>query len=181
MKAEIIRKSGSTIVNVQPPEKIQQVSEAQRQSRVWANVATAIASEIPTTASVDALVSEPSPEPEANTCLSGLLAHVDSILGITDEPVEPPVTPELPKSEPSDAPVIDPAPRPSAELSEGQQMIVNVLSKTRSQTLDFIAKRTGLNALYIMLECRNLAELGIVAIDSTSTVRKYRLEVSRAK
>ena len=44
---------------MQPPEKIQQVSEAQRQSRVWANVATAIASEIPTTTSVDALVSEP--------------------------------------------------------------------------------------------------------------------------
>ena len=173
MKAEIIRKPGSTIVNVKPPEKIQQVSEAQRQARVWANVATTIASEIPTTTSVDALVSEP----EA----TGLLAHVDSILGITDEPVEPPVTPELPKPEPSDAPVIDPAPRPSDELSEGQQMIVNVLSHTRSQTLDFIAKRTHLNALYIMMECRNLAKLGIVAIDSTLTVRKYRLEVSRAK
>ena len=199
---------------------------------------------------------EPTPDPEVTTDLNGLLAHVDGILGITDEPVSKPepikqVTaghfyPERHEKEselfdvngrpimaitnPSNflecqelaAAPNDPrtwrgasttAARRSShhsesmdecrkwivlaahclnkanrlaeceaetepdEISEGQKIIVDSLSHTRSQTLDSIAKRTGLNALYIMLECRNLAEIGIVAIDSTSTVRKYRLEV----
>lgn len=108
-------------------------------------------------------------------------------------PALPPITPELPKPEPtSDNPigdklnsvlkqvdcVLEPTPQPKPELTEGQQMIVNALSKTRSHTLDSIARRTGLNALYIMLECRNLFDMGIVAIESTLTVRWYRLEVS---
>lgn len=37
--------SNSVFVNVEPPEPLQQVASAQRQGRVWAKVATAIASE----------------------------------------------------------------------------------------------------------------------------------------
>ena len=69
-------------------------------------------------------------------------------------------------------------PASDSELSEGQQVIVKALCKTRSHTLESIANRTGLNALYIMLECRNLAKLGIVVIVSTVTCRRYRLGVT---
>ena len=70
---------------------------------------------------------------------------------------------------PDNAPENAPDPVPAPELSDGQAAIVKVLRKTVSRTLDDIAKRTGLNALYIMLECRNLAEMGIVQIESTMT------------
>ena len=75
---------------------------------------------------------------------------------------------------------VEPKPTPASdsELSEGQQVILKALCKTRSHTLESIANRTGLNALYIMLECRNLAKLGIVVVISTVTCRRYRLAVS---
>ena len=93
--------------------------------------------------------------------MTALISHLDSITSENPSETEPEATPES-----------------DSELSEGQQLIVKALRKTRSYTLESIANRTGLNALYIMLECRNLAKLGIVEIESTVTCRRYRLAVS---
>ena len=56
-KAEIIRTPNSVFVSVQPPEKLQQAIAAEAQPRVWAKVATAIASELQT----------PEPTPQSAT------------------------------------------------------------------------------------------------------------------
>ena len=97
--------------------------------------------------------------------LQALLAKVDAIMANAPDPAPDPT----------------PDPDPTPELSEGQDAIVKVLRKTRSYTLDDIAEKTGINALYIMHECRILAEMGIVTIESTLTARRYRLAMSKEK
>lgn len=116
---------------------------------------------------------QPSADEDLGDRMKALLAKVDAIMANAPQPE--------PEPEPEPTPAPAPEPDPAPELSEGQSAIVKVLRKTVSRTLEDIARRTGLNALYIMLECRNLAEMGIVEIESTMTVRRYRLAVSYEK
>ena len=111
------------------------------------------------------------------------------------------VTPDLPIAPVStpkqSAPVSTEAPKqPLAELlqevdavmeakpalSQGQEIILKALRKsTHAIDLESIESMTGLNSLYILLSCREMAELGFVEIVSTLTCRKFRASRKVAK
>lgn len=204
---KLIRKPGSVFVTVNPPKPVQipNATHIGERFKEWVNVATEIAETDPEPeAQPTPAVQAPEPEKASHAPLgdptdvriyrlssgkqikiwegsaphnidtwgqsqadtSGCLITMHDAESVKHfHPAEPIVNDDAP-------PMTDPT-----ELSEGQQMIVKALCKTRSHTLESIANSTGLNALYIMLECRNLAKLGIVVIISTVTFRRYRLGV----
>ena len=95
---------------------------------------------------------------------------------ITVTPDLPTPTPQAPKQPLKELlQEVDAAMNPKPTLSEGQEIILKALRKsTDAQDLESIEYMTGLNSLYILLACRELAELGFVEIVSTLTVRKFR-------
>ena len=113
--------------------------------------------------------------------------HIQRRSVVETEPIT--ITPDIPKPEPlqvstPEAPKqplkellqeVDAAMTPKPTLSEGQAMILGALKKA-GYAIDLarIERATGLNSLYILLECRELATLGFIESVSTLTCRKFR-------
>ena len=99
--------------------------------------------------------------------------HVSTGTPAKSEPIT--ITPNLPAPTPEALAEVDAIIDPTAAFSEGQEIILEALKKAGyAIDLEGIESMTGLNSLYILLECRELAKLGFVEILSTLTVRKFR-------
>ena len=108
-----------------------------------------------------------------------LIAH--EMIAEVQRPTTPPVekqisTPETPKQPLAELlQEVDAVMEAKPALSQGQEIILKALRKsTHAQDLESIEYMTGLNSLYILLSCREMAKLGFVEIVSTLTVRKFR-------
>ena len=108
--------------------------------------------ELATGSTYQTTTAERTPEtPKSN--LKALLDEVDRCLN--GKPEDEP-TPETP------------------EVDVDKNIVLKALrSRKKLMTIEDIERITGLNSLAILLECRALAEKGLVRIQSTLTCRKY--------
>ena len=142
------RQPGSVIVNVKPPAA--HVASVNQAFQDWQPVASQIISDVqtetPEAVSTPTTRQQPVSTPTTvKQTLAELLQEVDAVM----------------EAKPA--------------LSQGQEIILKALRKsTHAQDLESIESMTGLNSLYILLSCREMAELGFVEIVSTLTVRKFR-------